>query len=153
MRGFAPMVLSLLIGATPAARGEDRPPDMDVIVHVDTQAARLGKAELAQIYSGTRTTWATGANIVPFNMPPSHALRVELDRVVLDMSPAEVGRYWIDQRIRGGPRPPRQIDDPDLMTKVVARLSGAIGYVPAGFTVPTGVRVVARIRNHKVLEP
>jgi hypothetical protein len=48
------------------------------------------------------------------------------------MNPEEVTRYWIDRKIRGQSGPPKSIDSPDLLQRVVARLAGAIGYVNAG---------------------
>jgi len=46
------------------------------------------------------------------------------------MEPDEVARYWIDRRVRGGHRPPRQLNSWALMLKVVSAVDGAIGYVP-----------------------
>jgi uncharacterized membrane protein len=52
------------------------------------------------------------------------------------MSPEEVGRYWIDQKIRGGDSPPRTIDSVALLVRVVGALPGAFAYVREGFSSP-----------------
>src|SRR5688572_30776842 len=41
-----------------------------------------------------------GVRMVPFNAPPLTPERVLFDAQVLGMSPDEMGRYWVDQRIR-----------------------------------------------------
>lgn len=67
--------------------------------------------------------------LVPFNSPPNSPERVLFDRRVLGMSPEEVARHWVDQRIRGNPGPPRAIASAKLLRQVVARLPGAISYL------------------------
>ncbi|HEY1534538.1 MAG TPA: hypothetical protein VGF76_10980, partial [Polyangiaceae bacterium] len=53
----------------------------------------LSLADLRQIYRGRRISIA-GVKLVPFNHPPNTPDRVAFDRIVLGMSPEEVGRYW-----------------------------------------------------------
>jgi len=68
---------------------------------------------------------------VPFNYPAKSDVRERFDSLVLGMSPEDVGRHWIDQRIRGQQSPPNTIPSPALLCRVVARLPGAIAYMPA----------------------
>ena len=147
------ITLALLAGLTLVAWADAGPPEIDVFVNAATGVTRLSSSELAEIYNGSRLTWSLGKGITAFNLATSSPLRVEFDHVVLHMSPDEVGRYWIDQRIRGGGRPPRQVDEGAVVAKLVARLPGSIGYAPAGTAIPSDVRVVARIRNRNVVEP
>lgn len=127
-------------------------PAIDVLVPASNTTPSLSADQLAHLFTGSREAWNGGA-VVAFNLPPRDPLRVEFDRVVLHMTPEEVGRYWIDQRIRGGARPPRQVEDSRLVPKLVARFPGGIGYVAAGMPTPADVRVVARLRDHEVIEP
>lgn len=143
------LALALLPRLSPAA---DTPPDLDVIVHSSVPAQPLDRAGLAAIFSMTRRSWGSGLNAVPFNYAPDTALRRNFDAAVLGLAPAEVARFWIDQRIRGYGHPPRQVADPSIMVRLIASLKGSIGYVPAG-TADKSVRVVARIRQGKVVPP
>lgn len=147
------IVLATLVCLVRPAAADAGQPEIDVFVNAGIGVTRLSSSELAEIYNGSRLTWSLGKGITAFNLPTSSPLRVEFDRVVLHMSPDEVGRYWIDQRIRGGTRPPRQVEEPTVVVKLVARLPGSIGYAPAGTVLPPEVRVVARIRNRNVVEP
>src|SRR6185436_2485147 len=141
--GLAVLAVS---GPAPAA---DAPVDLDIIVHSSVPSETMDRPALAAIFSMTRRSWSGGLGAVPFNFPPESPLRRAFDQSVLGLAPAEVGRFWIDQRIRGYGHPPRQVTDPALMLRLVANLKGAIGYVPAG-QADKSVRIVARIRQGKV---
>jgi hypothetical protein len=45
------------------------------------------------------------------------------------MSPDEVGRFWIDRKIRGQPGPPRAVSSVDLLRRVAASLPGTVAYL------------------------
>jgi hypothetical protein len=87
-----------------------------------------------------------------FTYPPEAEVRRAFDGAVLRMSPEEVARFWLDQRIRGGARPPRQVPDPGLAVRLAAKLPGSIAYVPENL-VNGSVKVVARIKSGKVVGP
>jgi hypothetical protein len=75
--------------------------------------------------------WGDNERILAFNAPAMNPVRVAFDRSVLGMDPDEVARFWIDRRVRGGHRPPRQLTSWALMLRVVSAVDGAIGYAPA----------------------
>jgi hypothetical protein len=95
----------------------------------------LSFPDLRQLYRGKHIAVA-GLKLIPFNHPAGTPDRVGFDRVVLGMSPDEVGRYWVDQKIRGGDPPPRTIDSVSLLLRVIAALEGSLGYVREGFSSP-----------------
>jgi hypothetical protein len=144
------VALAALVGL-PARAGEEVE-DLAVIVSRANPARRLDAFELEAIFSMATQSWPAGGSVVPFNYPPDDRLRAAFDRAVLRMEPEQVGRFWIDQRVRDGLRPPRQVSDPAIALRLVARLPGAIAYVPAAMADAT-VRVVARVRRGKVEEP
>jgi len=135
-----------------AAPGYASGPAMAVIVHPEVDAKRLSDVELETIYLTQRRYWSGTRAIIPFNLPARSEDRVSFDQSVLRMSPDAIARYWLDRRVRGGPPPPRQAPDPLTVVRLVAKLQGAIGYVPESL-VTHEVRVVARIRNGKVQPP
>jgi hypothetical protein len=59
------------------------------------------------------------------------------------MNPDEVARYWIDRKVRGGDPPPKHVPSVAMMAKLVERLPGTIGYLPA--SAARGLRIVARV--------
>jgi hypothetical protein len=130
----------------------DESPELAVIVHKGVPGGGLDRAELAAIFTVSRRTWPNGGSVVPLNAPIGSIPRKAFDHIVLGLQPNEVGQFWIDQRIRGQARPPRQIAEPRLLLRLVAQLAGAIGYVPPAI-VDLSVRVVARVRGGKLLPP
>jgi hypothetical protein len=86
---------------------------------------------LRRIFLGETIDGPDGTRFVGFNHPPKTRPRALFDNVVLGMGPDEAARYWVDQRIRGGARPPRTVPNIDLLRQVIAQLPGAISYLPS----------------------
>lgn len=143
--------LAVLALPEQASRAESSAGDLVVIVNA-ANPATPSAALLEKIFLRKAMAWDHGERIIPLNASIESERRQYFDRVVLGMSPDEAARYWLDQRIRGGGTAPREVSDGMLTVKLVARLSGTIGYVPSSIKL-TGVRVVARIRNNKVVPP
>jgi hypothetical protein len=55
----------------------------------------------------------------------------QIMKELLGMSPDEVGRYWIDRKVRGQSAAPRSLPSAAHVAKVAAKFPGAIGYLPA----------------------
>ena len=127
-------------------------PTLAVIVHPEVEVKQLSDVELESIFLTERRYWSGTRPIIPFNLAPRSEERALFDRVVLRMEPEAIARYWLDRRVRSGNPPPRQAPDPMTVGRLVAKLPGAIGYIPESF-VTHEVRVLARIRNGKVLAP
>jgi hypothetical protein len=79
------------------------------------------------------TTELGGRRLVPFNYPVGDPLRQAFDRLLLGMGPDEMGRYWVDRRIRGQGMPPKIAPSRDLMRAIVSRVPGVLGYLPADY--------------------
>lgn len=127
--------------------------DTLVIVNLQTRVTQLSAVEIETIFTRAQTRWDDGTPIVPINAPTGTALRTLFDRVVLRLDPEEVGRFWIDRRIRGMGVPPRNLAEPAAVVRVVEKLNGAIAYAPEALVRGAQVRIVARIHEGKVLPP
>jgi hypothetical protein len=136
---------------SPAAAG-DATDSLVVVVNPAVPVTKLSASELEAIFSCARKSWPDGSNISAFSYAPEDPVRRAFDTVVLRMSPDEIARFWLDQRVRGGARPPRQVPDPSLAARLAAKLPGSIAFIPETMVNP-GLKVVARVRGGKVLEP
>jgi ABC-type phosphate transport system substrate-binding protein len=134
------------------AAASDASDSLVVVVHPSVPVARLSAWELEAIFSCTKKSWSDGTNIGAFSYAPEDANRQAFDTIVLHMSPNEVARFWLDQRVRGGARPPRQVPDATLAARLAAKLPGSIAFIPESLVNPD-VKVVARVRGGKVVEP
>ena len=144
----------ILLGAVGlmTSRADARDENLAVIVHPTTDVSRLSDVQLEAIFLTERRYWSGTDAIIAFNLAPHSGERVYFDQTVLRMDSEAVGRFWRDRRVRSGAPPPRQVPDPLTVVRLVGRLRGAIGYVPESM-VANDVRVVARIRNGKVIPP
>jgi len=128
--------------------------DLAVIVNPATRVSHMSAVEMETMFTRAQTRWSDGTPIVPLNAPPGTEARIAFDRAVLRLNPDDVGRFWIDRRIRGLGLPPRQLAEPGSVMRVVEKLNGTISYVPESLVLHNGkVKVVARIRQGKVVPP
>lgn len=121
--------------------GASNPPTLVVIVGKSVPASDISHALLRRVFGGDSGRLGSLA-LTPFNYAPEHPLRRRFDDLVLAMAPDEVGRYWVDRRVRGLGLPPRTVPSPQTMKGVIARLPGAIGYLDAS-QVDESVRVLS----------
>jgi hypothetical protein len=155
MKKALPWLLLLVLVAwhgAIASRGLAADNRLVVIVHPGTRVQTLSADELEALFTLSQRAWPDGQPAIPFNFAPGAPLREQFDRVVLGMNGDEVARFWIDRRIRGLGDAPRKVPSVALMLRVVAKLPGALGYVPED-AVTHEVKVVARIVDGKLLAP
>jgi ABC-type phosphate transport system substrate-binding protein len=123
-----------------------------VIVHPSSPVEKISSYEIEALFTRTQTRWSDGTPVHPFSFPAGSSAREQFDRVVLKLTGDQVGRFWLDRRIRGLGMPPKQVPTTALMLQIVANLPGSVGYVP-GLRVPPGLKIVARIVQGKVVSP
>jgi len=100
-----------------------------VVMSSNTRQRSLSSDKLRRVFLALPTDDDDGHRFVPINLAQSSNVRERFDRNVLSMSPSEIARYWIDQRLRGN-KPPRSASSLDLCRRAVQELSGAISYLP-----------------------
>ena len=124
--------LSCLIatsGVTSPVDAGEAKTKLAIVTSKDSPVFDISFYELKRLYLGEHVN-ASGKRLLPLNLTPASRERSAFDRIVLDMSPQAIARYWVDRKIRGDSGPPKTIDPLDLLQRVVARLDGAIGYAP-----------------------
>lgn len=132
------LVLTGRVAGDPATKATP----VAVIVAKSSKVAALTSAELKRIFTGESLTGGGSGKLVPFNQSPSSALRVAFDRGILGMTAGEVGRFWVDRKVRGQTGAPRALASSVQVVKVVAKFPNAIGYVPVS-EVTAEVKVIA----------
>jgi hypothetical protein len=106
-----------------------------VVVAKGSSITSITKSDLKHCFMGESTS-ADGKPLVPFNAEPKSAERAGFDRGVLGMSPDEVGRYWVDRKVRGQSGAPRSLPSVVYVQKVVAKFPNAISYLPVDQLTP-----------------
>jgi ABC-type phosphate transport system substrate-binding protein len=132
MRHFVSSIVAIAIIASWSKSAVADPPPRAIVVVVakGSKITRMSKAELKRCFSGDAVVIA-GQRLSPFNYPPGSAERKAFDRAILGKSSEEVGRYWVDRKIRGESPAPRTLPSPSHVAKIVAKFPSAIGYLPA----------------------
>lgn len=123
----AALIFAALAREAPPVRAQPRR-HLLVIVSNAVETSDLSFATLRRIFAGGPAEYRPGKRFVPINHPIGTAERALFDRTVMGLAPEDVGRYWVDQRIRGTALPPRTLPSADLVVRVVASLPGAITY-------------------------
>ena len=115
-----------LLGSPARADGKK----LVVVVAKGSSVTNLSRTDLKRCFTGEEVS-AGGKTLVPFNASPNTPDRIGFDKAVLGMSPDEVGRFWIDRKVRGQSAAPRSLPSAAHVAKVAAKFPGAIGYLPA----------------------
>ncbi|MBN1605984.1 MAG: hypothetical protein JW940_05095 [Polyangiaceae bacterium] len=140
----------LLATAAPAVSEGAEEHALAVVVAKAFPADNLSFGDLKHLYMGN-PVYVGGKKLIPVTQPVRASARVAFDQSVLGMSPEAAARYWIDRRIRGQSGPPKAVDPPELLVKVVSKVDGAIGYVRPG--VVSGDVKVVRIDGKRPSDP
>lgn len=139
-------LLSLLLAAAslaplPRVARAQQQPSWVVIIGKSAGITDIALPTLRRAFLGEIAEYASGKRLIPFNAPTGAPGRVLFDKRVLGLAQDEVGRFWVDRRIRDEGAPPRTVPSAELAVRVVAAVPGAITYVPANLVIP-GVQVL-----------
>jgi hypothetical protein len=99
------------------------------IVASNSPMRDISMGTLRRVFCSEQVSGPGGVRLVGFNHPSGSRARDLFDRIVLGMDPDQAARYWVDQRIRGGARPPRTVGSVALLRDVINRYPGAVGYL------------------------
>jgi hypothetical protein len=121
--------LAIVGGLCAPAAALAEPQAIAIVVDRDNPMSDIEVEALRSLFLGKRREWPDGTRAVPVNLeagPPHHAFC----STVLKMSEADYERYWVDQKVRGAGTGPRPLSSSSLVIRLVARVRGAVGYVP-----------------------
>jgi hypothetical protein len=118
------------------------PIELVLIVSDSLPLKDISMATLRRLFTGGKVELDDGTMLIAINAAPRTPEREVFDLTVLDMDPDALGRFWIDQKIRGVAMPPKTIASRTLAAKVVDKLKGAITYVASG-QAPPGTHVLS----------
>lgn len=139
-RGLLAFVLALVGTSATSTFVDAAEKSMAVIVAKNCPIDNLSFGDLKRLYGGSPVL-ASGKTLIPLTYPKHASERIGFDQTVLGLTADEVGRYWVDRKIRGQSGPPKAIDSAEIIVRVVTKVDGAVGYVRPSAIVP-GVKVV-----------
>jgi len=102
-----------------------------VVVHRDHVGDEITPLQLRRIFLRQITRWPDGRAVVPVNGPPDSELRQAITHWLFAEGRAGLVYHW-NKLYYQGVLPPRALASYSAVALMVARVPGAIGYLPAG---------------------
>ncbi len=112
-----------------------------VVVNAENSAA-ISKQVVSSIFLGTVKSWAGGVAAAPVDLPEKSDIRQAFSVGVIGRDAKAVTAHWLREIYSGRAVPPIQKDTDAAVLEWVRANPGGIGYVSAGATIPSGVKVV-----------
>jgi hypothetical protein len=128
----------LLLGLRPLGLLYAAPGKNTIVIVTQTTNALfdLPLRELKRLYKAEQVTGPDGNALIPLNHAIGSPIRVAFESLVLKMSPDDVGRFWIDRKIRGQVGAPKSVPVMAVLRKAVATLPGTLTYLNASDLTP-----------------
>lgn len=132
-------LIACLIGASavPAQAQEFK-----VVVNSAASVTELPLASVSKLFLKQEKKLPSGAPVVPVDLAKTSPVRAAFTRAVHARAVGAVEQYWQQQLFSGRDTPPEAKPSDDEVLAFVKATPGAIGYVSASATIPSGVSVV-----------
>lgn len=103
--------------------------EIAIIASRDWEAAQdISLPELRRVYLG-RVTRLFGRRVERFHLRSGSTARRAFRLAVLARTEASLEDYWVEQALRGGPLPPRELSTAAQVVRAVSQGASALGYV------------------------
>lgn len=113
-----------------------------VLTNASTPGNQIKRETLAAAFLKQITRWSDGSPITPVDQSARAPVRVSFSEAVLKQPVISIQNYWMQEIHTGRGMPPQVKTSDRDVAAYVARTPGAVGYVSAGFTLPTGTKVL-----------
>jgi ABC-type phosphate transport system substrate-binding protein len=113
-----------------------------VIANAENPAASLAASELSNLFLKKTSQWSGGLPALPVDLGESSPVRESFSRQVHRKGTPAVKAYWQQQIFSGRNVPPPEKSAVRDVVEFVRANRGAVGYVPSGTDLPSGVKVL-----------
>lgn len=114
--------------------------DVTVIVNAKNPITTLSTEELNSYFMKKNPNWPNGDAIRFFDHRDENNNRKLFLKKYMFKTPREIELYWIGEKIYTGNIAPIQVTSDSMMTKMVTRFKGGIGYVSSQYKIPKTVK-------------
>lgn len=129
--------LALAVVALVAARPASA--QFQVVAHADAGVTEISSDDLSKIFQKKSREFPGGVAAVPVDLEPGSAVREAFSDAVHGRGVSAIEAYWQQQIFSGRDVPPEAFASDGQVLDFVASNAGAIGYVSAGASLPSGV--------------
>jgi ABC-type phosphate transport system substrate-binding protein len=117
--------------------------EYQVVVNAASSVSSIGTDELSKIFLKKSSTWANGTAAVAVDLRAADATRDAFSQAVHGRGASAIASYWQQQIFAGRDVPPEEKNSAAEVLAFVAANPGAVGYVPAGTALSSGVKAVS----------
>ena len=114
--------------------------DIVVIVNEKNPATSITATQLEDYFMKRSRQWPNGDTIRFFDQRDENESRKIFLKKFVNKTSREIELYWIGEKIYTGNIAPIQITSDSMMTSMVSRFPGGIGFVSSKFKLPKTVK-------------
>lgn len=103
--------------------------ELAVIVNKQNPAADISKKSLSNIFKQKQKTWEHGGIIDVVNLPKDNPVMEKFSESVLEMSSADLEKYYLKNALSGKGQPPKTAQSPGEVKSIVGGNKNAIGLI------------------------
>jgi hypothetical protein len=111
-----------------------------VVVHGSNPTGPLKRVEVSNLFLKKTTAWAGGTRVAPVDLMAPASLREAFCKKIHGRGAAAVKSYWQQMIFSGREVPPLEANGVAQVLSFVRADRGAIGYVPAGTALGSGLK-------------
>lgn len=90
----------------------------------------LTRAQIRDLYFKKNRQWPNRAAVRFFDRSESSEPHDIFVREILQRTPRQVDRYWIEQKFKSGDSAPSSVESDRILLDLVSRFPGSISYLP-----------------------
>ena len=102
----------------------------------------MSKADLSKLFLRKTIKWDSGLIVRPVDQAPDRSVRESFSRSIHGKKVASIKSYWQKMIFSVRSTPPPELETERGVMEYVRENSGAIGYVSAGASIGSGVKVL-----------
>ncbi len=117
-----------------------------VVVNGSNPKSEIRIADLARLFLKTTRRWDNGVPVAPVDQALDSPARARFSNDVLGKTPAQLHEHWLRETFSGREIPPPVRGSDAAVLEYVRGNEGAIGYVSATASLPSGVKALTVAR-------
>ncbi len=117
--------------------------DFQVVVNAANSVSSISADELSKIFLKKADSWPGGSSATAVDLKADSPAREAFSQAVHGRGASAIASFWQQQIFAGKDVPPEEKGSPADVIAFVSANPGAVGYVPAGTDVGSGVKVIS----------
>jgi hypothetical protein len=121
--------------------------DVDIIVNEKNPNTSIKASELTDYFMKKARKWPNGDSVRFFDFRDENEIRSVFLKKFVKKTSREIELYWIGEKIYTGNIAPIQITNDSMMTAMVSRFPGGIGYINTKGVLPKTVKRLTIVQD------